>query len=256
MFRPTDIPFVPSPNRTIVTFPARKIDLVVLHDMEAPERLDTAENVAAYFARPTTKASAHYCVDRDSIIECVPLKDVAWAAPGANHNGIQIEFAGYARQTPAQWNDAYSKEMLQRGAELTAWLLKRFNIPVKFVDSLGLKRGERGITTHREVSLAFKLSSHTDPGPSFPRLDFMHSVAVARAALNPPPKPVVKLKRVHFEIVNNGKVLFTSVAFTPTEYFTERGRLKVFLDNHISGIQTAIASDPDGSVQLRRKVQT
>src|SRR3954454_6387676 len=94
---------IPSPNRTVAT--DRPFDLVVIHSMEAPEKGETAEDVGHFFEKPSTRASAHYCVDNNSIVQCVQERDVAWAAPGANHDGVQIEHAGYARQTLREWED-------------------------------------------------------------------------------------------------------------------------------------------------------
>lgn len=241
------IPVIASPHRTVVGSPPRKIDVVVIHDMEAPEGALTAENVAKYFQTTDKEVSAHYCVDNNSIVQCVPLADVAWAAPGANSNGIQIEYAGYAKQTAAQWNDAYSAAMLKLGAELTAHLCKRFNIPVKFLDAAALKRGERGITTHAQVTLAWHKSTHTDPGPNFPIAKHIMDVRIELAKLRPP------IQVAYFQIVNNGKVIATSdKAQTPTAA-GERIRLASFLHNHIFGIHKALAADPDGSLQIVRK---
>ena len=66
------------------------IKWVVLHTAETPERDTTAESVAAYFAGGTVKASAHYCVDNNSVCQGVQDFEVAWAAPGANATGLQI----------------------------------------------------------------------------------------------------------------------------------------------------------------------
>jgi hypothetical protein len=40
--------------------------------------------------------------------------------------------------------------------------------------------GKRGITTHLEVSRAYKRSTHTDPGPGWPMAEMLKMVA-ARA---------------------------------------------------------------------------
>lgn len=171
------------PARNFTPTPGRQIDLVVIHTMESPEGLDTAENVAFWFAGSTApKASAHYCVDADSVVQCVKEKDVAWAAPGANHDGIQIELAGRASQTAAQWDDPYSRSQLALAALLVADICRRYNIPPTLVNRSGLLIGERGITTHHSVSLAFRRSDHTDPGPNFPMDDFLGMV---REAMKP-----------------------------------------------------------------------
>ena len=105
-------PFVESPNVTKTG--GRTIDLIVIHTMEMDEKGDTAEHCALWFKNPAAKVSAHYCVDADSIVQCVRDQDVAWHAPGANHDGIGIEHAGRAKQTGRDWSDAYSVAMLQR----------------------------------------------------------------------------------------------------------------------------------------------
>lgn len=183
-----DIPFVQAEQYRSVGRAA--LDLIVLHTAEIAEIPRGAESVAQYFKRPrkadgvtVVTASSHFTQDADSEVQCVRLKDVAFAAPGANHNGIQIELAGYAKQNAADWSDPYSTAMLARTARLVARLCKLHGIPVQYVDASQLVAGgARGITTHRQVSLAFKKSDHTDPGADFPMAEFV--AAVQRAMLD------------------------------------------------------------------------
>jgi N-acetyl-anhydromuramyl-L-alanine amidase AmpD len=161
------IPFVQARNFTKGR--SGSIDLVVIHTMESPEKPLSAENVAAWFAGKTApQASAHYCIDNNSIVQSVKEKDVAWHAPGANHDGIGLEHAGRAAQTTQDWADPYSKAMLERSAGLTADICKRYDIPVVWLRPPDLLAGRRGITGHVDVSRAFKRSDHHDPGPNFP----------------------------------------------------------------------------------------
>jgi len=164
-------------------------DLIVIHDMEYPERWDAAEQVARYFATMSaaSKASAHYCIDNNSIVQCVLDKDVAYAAPGANHDGIHLEHAGYAAQRPVEWADPYSSAELAISASLAAQLCQKYGIPPEFVAAPGLKVNHRGITTHAEVSRAFKQTTHTDPGVNFP-ID--HYIDMVRNEMMGPPKEV------------------------------------------------------------------
>lgn len=151
--------------------PANRTDIrwIVLHSMEAAEASTTAENVANWFASNNApRASAHFNIDVDSIVQSCHEIDIAWHCGGGNKYGIGLEHSGYAKQTRAQWLDPYSKTMLKRSAKLSAYLCKKWNIPAVFVDQNALKRGEKGITTHYEVSKAFKKSDHWDPGPNFP----------------------------------------------------------------------------------------
>jgi hypothetical protein len=41
------------------------------------------------------------------------------------------------------------------------------------VDREGLQAGEPGVTTHNEVTHAFRKSDHTDPGAAFPMDAFL-----------------------------------------------------------------------------------
>lgn len=169
------IPFIEAANWQRDVGAQEKLNLV-LHCIEGPEASTAAESTANWFAGKlglAPRTSAHACVDDDSIIQCVPWERIAWHAPGANRSGIGIEHAGYARQTPAQWRDDYSRRMLQRSAWLAARLCSQFRIPATFVDAAGLVRKEAGITTHHEVTKAFRLSTHTDPGESFPMADYL-----------------------------------------------------------------------------------
>jgi N-acetyl-anhydromuramyl-L-alanine amidase AmpD len=164
----------------------RQIDLIVIHTMEMDEKGETAENCAQWFRNPGAKVSAHYCVDADSIIQCVRDQDVAWAAPGANSDGIQIEHAGRAKQTGRDWSDAYSTAMLERSARLVAELCTKYKIPVSWLYAADLLAGKRGITTHDAVSKAFKRGSHWDPGTGFPVERYL---ALVRASLGKAPAP-------------------------------------------------------------------
>lgn len=156
--------------------------LIVVHTMEAPEKGTTAEATAAYFAgRNAPMASAHLCVDNDSIVQCVRAGDVAWAAPGANSDGFQIEHAGYARQSTADWADPFSDQMLTwsalAAAEIVAFCrLFGVEIPRRRLSAAELQAGRRGFAGHADVNAAYHKSSHTDPGPAFPWASYLGRV--------------------------------------------------------------------------------
>jgi peptidoglycan hydrolase-like protein with peptidoglycan-binding domain/N-acetyl-anhydromuramyl-L-alanine amidase AmpD len=180
-----DIPFVQAKNFTRAN--RTLVDAVVIHTMEAAEASTTAERVAAWAAGPNApRASWHYAIDDDSIVQCVKEEDVAWAAPGCNGKGIQLEHAGFARQTAEQWSDGFSMQMLARSALLTARICKRWNVPIQFVDATALVRGERGITTHWEVTKGpgKGRTTHTDPGKHFPMARYIELVAEAAERLS------------------------------------------------------------------------
>lgn len=145
---------------------------IVVHDMEASESSDRAESTAAYFASGAggRYVSSHYCVDDNSVIQCVRLADTAWTVgnrPG-NNRGINWEFAGFARQTRAQWLDAFGLAMFRQAAPYIRDDAARFGIPVRRCSVADLRAFRPGVTSHNDLRLAFGGTTHTDPGPNFP----------------------------------------------------------------------------------------
>lgn len=176
---PVQCDYVRAVNQTIPSRP-REVDWIVIHAMQSAEKPRVARACANWFgglAGPAPRASAHFCVDKDEIVQCVQLGDIAWAAPGLNQNGIHVELAGYSEQSEADWADPYSRAMLERAARLCAWLCYDHMIPAQFVTALGILTHIRGITTHAEGTLAFHTpGGHWDPGPGFPRDAFVARV--------------------------------------------------------------------------------
>jgi N-acetyl-anhydromuramyl-L-alanine amidase AmpD len=162
--------FIPARNYTRGRI--RPIRLIVWHDMEALERHDTAENVALWFAGPSApQASAHVCVDDDSVVECVRLADTAWAAPKANADGAHIELAGFASQSRADWTDDFSRATI---ANAVAWVKTKdelAHIPWRWLTDAEIRDGKTaGHIEHRDASRAFGTpGGHQDAGPNFPR---------------------------------------------------------------------------------------
>lgn len=151
----------------------RPLRLIVIHTMEAPEGENTAENVAAYFASGNVIASAHACVDQDSVVVCLPATDTAFAAPGANADGYQIEHAGYALQNESGWADEASQSMLRLSAAHARAIALAAGIPLKHLSDDELAAGAAGFVGHDQVSRVYKKSDHWDPGKDFPWSQYM-----------------------------------------------------------------------------------
>lgn len=148
---------------------------IVIHDMEMAEGNDTAESCARMFHTTTDQKSAHFCVDNNSVVQCVDIDRRAWHAP-PNKGSIGIEQAGRASQTRAQWLDAYGLSMLDLSARLCAWLCRTLSIPARWLTVAQLRNGERGLCTHADVSAAWGQTDHTDPGPNFPKDWYLRQV--------------------------------------------------------------------------------
>lgn len=203
-FDTKDYGYVEANNYTDANRGEGDVRVIVIHDMEYDERSDAAERVANYFANTDRNASAHYCVDNDSIVQCVWDSDVAWAAPGCNHDGIQIELTGYARQSREEWLDEFGKQMLDRAADLTAQLILKFHLNPKHLTNDELRAGHSGVVGHNQVSEVYKKSSHWDPGPNFPWDYFMELVnKYVRHYENDEPKPEPKPEKPHYDVVTS-----------------------------------------------------
>ena len=186
------IPFIPARNfnRILPGAVQRQINLIVIHDMEAPDKQDTAHNCALFFQNQTPQgalvngkpfeggSSAHYSVDAVSIYQSVRDVDVAWHAPNANHDGIGVEHAGYARETAADWATSYNEAMLRISAKLVAKLCRQYSIPVVKLSVDDLKGGKSGICGHVDVTNALCGGvGHQDPGISFPYAHYLDLIS-------------------------------------------------------------------------------
>jgi hypothetical protein len=107
---------------------------------------------------------------------------VAYAAVGANSNGLHVEQAGSAGQTAAQWLDPYSTAVgLRAGAQIARWITAYPVIHPQFLTAAQLRNGARwGVTSHAEVEKAWPSTGHWDPGPNYP---YSAVLAVAAAIL-------------------------------------------------------------------------
>ena len=169
----------------------RPLRLIVMHTMESPEAGDTAESVANWFAGPTSPvASAHACIDNDSVVLCLPPTATAFAAPGCNADGYQIELAGRAGQGAAGWADAYSQAELQLAAAHARSIAQANGIPLRHLSNAELAAGQSGFIGHDQASQVYGGSDHWDPGPDFPWDQYMSLVTGQAAPASTTPLPV------------------------------------------------------------------
>jgi N-acetyl-anhydromuramyl-L-alanine amidase AmpD len=154
------------------------VRVVVIHTAECPQTDGAAVALAKWASGPKApQASWHYAVAPGSgpsaLVQSVREECVAWAAPGANSNGLQIELCGHAGDNPASWFEGTGKSVFENGARLAGRLCKRWDIPVERLSVADLKAGKRGIIGHVDATQAFKKSTHTDQGKNFPWAEFL-----------------------------------------------------------------------------------
>jgi hypothetical protein len=154
-----------------------EVRFVCVHTAECSLGVTAAEGLQNFFSMSSTGVSTQYAVDPDSVEQSVPEAAIAYAASHhGNLWGIHVEFAGWAKETPTEWDSPANVRMLDLAAQLFADVCARWDLPVEFVDAAGLLAGGCGVTTHHEVSAAWKESTHYDPGTGFPMLAFLAMV--------------------------------------------------------------------------------
>lgn len=150
----------------------KAIRLIVIHCTVSGETGTGAEAVARYFARGERKASAHRTADNNSTVISVDDADTAFAAAGANSDGIHLELVGQPDQTRAQWLDTFSTaELFQAGLSVREWSAK-YGVPLRWLTVAQVADGKtKGLCTHHDISRAFPAVStgHYDPGAHFPK---------------------------------------------------------------------------------------
>jgi N-acetyl-anhydromuramyl-L-alanine amidase AmpD len=152
------------------------VDLVVIHATVSPCKVGGARQNAAYFQSADAGGLAHYIVDPAEVVQACKETVACWHAPPVNDRAIGVELCDPQSGLDSRWGNAAHKAMLALAAPLFADICHRHNIPKVYVDHQSLLRGERGITTHHDVTLAWHKSTHTDPGPAFPMGAFITAV--------------------------------------------------------------------------------
>ena len=139
-------------NRTNANRGAPRIDRIVIHVAQG-----SYSGTLNWFNDPSSSSSAHYTVSSKggNVGQSVKEEDIAWHAGWWNTNktSIGIEHGGYIG------NEGYFKDaMYEPSARLTAYLCRKYNIPVK----------RRYIIGHHEVPGCSGggggVSCHVDPG--------------------------------------------------------------------------------------------
>ena len=138
---------------------------IIIHSTESPNRKGSARNVAFYFSKPINSdlpPSVQCTVDDYECYRSLPDNVIPWAAPPFNSRGLHVEQCGYAKWSRAEW--LKHRATIDHAALLAAKWANAYQIPVTWLTVAGCKAHRPGITSHRNVSLAFGKSTHSDPG--------------------------------------------------------------------------------------------
>ncbi len=150
------------------TRPLSAIDLIVLHDIESTNQTGAAEGAGSWFENQASGGSTQYGIDNNSIQQYLADNVICWGAPYANSNGLHIEQMGVASWSESSWK-AKAKGTLDRTAWLIAKKSKKLGIPIRTLSDKQVKSGEKGITTHAQLTRVYGVyGGHTDPGKSYP----------------------------------------------------------------------------------------
>lgn len=177
--------WIPSPN----FYHGRKAPLlwIVWHSTESPEVSGGARNVAAgWFAKSSSKVSAHVVVDNANVIECVKPGDTAWHAASANASGYGIEIVGKAAQSAVDWSDPYSLAAIRNACTWITSTPELLKIPHRWLSDNQLRNRESGFITHAQVSRVMGGTTHTDPGTGFPFAYVMEQMGTQGTAHDAP----------------------------------------------------------------------
>lgn len=143
---------------------ANELRLIVIHSTESP----SARSSARYFQESTAGGSTQVLVGEDGCYRSVDDLRIPAGAPGANKDGLHVEVAGYAKWSREQWYENAPGALAALPGILRAWS-DAYGIPLEYVDHKGLLRGERGVTTHADVTRAYSAGEgNYDPGKGFP----------------------------------------------------------------------------------------
>jgi hypothetical protein len=188
------------PNRHSGSEANKPIRRVVIHSAVMPCEPGRARQLGAMNQTSET-GSWHYATDPAETIQCSWDSVVCWHAP-PNEHSIGIEMADNPGPRPTgtreqlarlrdswRWAGKNHRAMLDRTAYLTARLCLAYGLPTRYVPAARLRAGQRGWTTHAQVSAAFRQSTHWDPGfwprRRFGRLVRKHARQIQQEARKP-----------------------------------------------------------------------
>lgn len=167
------------------------LDFIVIHSVEGPLEAGLAESLARYYFGTTAcnETSAHAIIGPDLIVEMVPPAWMAWQCGNGNQRGYGMEQTGYARFSRAEWTTPLGMKQLTNVAWWAAQKCRELGIPARWLtDEQLATKGQKGFVTHNDVTRVLGGTTHTDPGPDYPR-DLLMAAIQADLYGTPTPAP-------------------------------------------------------------------
>lgn len=180
-----------------------EIRRIVIHATVSPCVPGGARAVANFFARGTSRASAHYVRDPRETIQCVFDHTVAWH-DGTNVNSIGYELCDPMSGPASRWFDSNHSQMLAGAAADIRAMCAAWGIPVRRLSPAQIRQGQKGICGHADMRDAFPGSTtHYDPGVEFPWSHFLELINNGRPGIPAPTRPSRKgmIKVIDRELV-------------------------------------------------------
>lgn len=139
---------------------------------------------ASYAKRRTDSVSAHFFSDPSTIIQSLDTRYDAWHAGSrtGNRYAVAFEIIGYN-----SWSESYWRRAIDRVAPLIAEVCRTHKISPQWLSASQARDGRTtGFVTHDDMRRVWGGTTHTDPGPNFPRTYLMDAV---RRELGTPTTP-------------------------------------------------------------------
>lgn len=139
---------------------------------------------ASYAMRRTDGVGMHFAVNPTDIVQCLAT-DMSTGHVGSrtgNRHGISVEQVGGPWSTVDYW-----RKVIDKAAPTIAAVCRKWAIPPAWLSIEQLRDGtSKGFCTHDDARLAWGGTTHTDPGPLWPR---DYASRVVRDILFPPMAP-------------------------------------------------------------------
>ncbi|GAB3847297.1 hypothetical protein GCM10029963_28510 [Micromonospora andamanensis] len=147
---------------------------------------------ASYAKRRTDKVSSHFYADPKTVVQSLDTKFDAWHAGSTtgNRHAISWELTG-----GNSWSEAYWRTVIDRIAPVLADVCREHEITPRWLTRDEARDGKTtGFVTHDDMRRFWGGTTHTDPGPNFPRAYLIAAVkrelaGDAPTTVIPPVKP-------------------------------------------------------------------